>query len=202
MFEDAPRIRIHSAARARAIRRATSRSTQRSTGLAIALAAALAAVACSTNAPHYRDSIDGETLDIAVRYWRTEGIAPDYRGPTDFGRILAEYIAGSLQPDGYRAVAVPRDAPLPAGTRYVFDGSIQTLDPGSWSLRFWIGFGAGHSLVNASGTLTEVATGKAVLVDSQRARSNTWQGQENILRRTCARVARAFAADIKKALPP
>jgi len=129
-------------------------------------------------------------------------MATDYHGPTDFGRILAEYIAGSLQQDGYRAVAVPRDAPLPAGTRYVFDGSIQALDSGSWNLRFWIGFGAGHSLVNASGTLTEVATGKAVLVESHRARSNTWQFQENILRRTCARIARAFAADIKKALPP
>jgi len=174
----------------------------RAIGRAIGIAASLAAVACSTNAPPYRESIAGETLDIAVRYLRTDGMSTDYRGSSDFGRILAEYIAGSLQQDGYRAVAVPRDAPLPAGTRYEFDGALQTLDSGSWSLRFWIGFGAGHALVGATGTLTDVATGRAVLTEVHRGRSNTWQGQENILRRTCSRVARAFAADIRKALPP
>jgi len=190
MFADALRIGPRSIARIRAI------------GRALGIAASLAAVACSTNAPPYRESIAGETLDIAVRYWRTEGMSTDYRGSSDFGQILAENIAGSLQQDGYRAAAVPRDAPLPAGTRYEFAGSFQTLDSGSWNLRFWIGFGAGHALVGATGTLTEVASGKVVLTETHRGRSNTWQGQENILRRTCSRVARAFAADIRKAMPP
>jgi hypothetical protein len=169
---------------------------------ALLIACSVAAVACSTNAPPYSESIAGETLDIAVRHWRTDKMDTDYSGPTDFGQILAEYIAGSLQENGYRAVAVPRDAPLPAGTRYEFDGSFETLDSGSWNLRFWIGFGAGHAIVNASGTLTEVASGKTVLREAQRARSNTWQFQENILRRTCSRVARAFAKDIKKTVQP
>jgi hypothetical protein len=166
-------------------------------GSAILIACSLAAVACSTNAPPYRESVAGDAVEIAVRHWRTDRMAGDYSGSSDFGQILAEYIAGSLQALGYRAVAIPRDASLPAGAVYEFDGSLETLDSGSWNLRFWIGFGAGHSLVNASGTLTEIATGKTVLDERLRARSNTWQFQENILRRTCSRIARAFAKKTK-----
>jgi len=172
----------------------------RQVGSLILIATSIAAVACSTNAPPYRAPIPGDSVEIAVRHWRTDIVATDYSGSSDFGQILAEYIAGSLQALGYRAIAIPRNASLPAGTAYVFDGAFENLDSGSWNLRFWIGFGAGHALVNASGTLSEVASGKIIVQRTLRARSNTWQFQENILRRTCSRIARAFAKNAQAAL--
>jgi hypothetical protein len=75
-------------------------------------------------------------------------------------------------------------------------GRIFELDSGSWHLRFWIGSAAGGVLVIAEARL--IATGHPGLLyeRTHRARSLAWPLQENILRRRCASIARAFATDI------
>ena len=126
--------------------------------------------------------------------------AGDYTGPTDFEILFAEYIAGALQERGVVARVVQIDSETPTSVDYVFDGDLLAIDPGSWNLRFWIGLGAGRGLINARGRLTEVRTGDVLINETLRARSNTWQFQENILRRICSKIARSFAKKVEVAI--
>jgi Domain of unknown function (DUF4410) len=120
-----------------------------------------------------------------------------YTGPTDFGRLFAEYLAGALQAQGVRAVVVPADEPLPPDIAYVIDGELIHVDPGSWNLRFWIGFGAGRAAVAARTRITNVQTNTHLFDDTQNAHSATWQFQESILRRCAASLARRVVAKIR-----
>jgi hypothetical protein len=155
--------------------------------------------ACSTNAPAYVANVDRSRGEVvAVRHFDASLAPLNYEGQTDFGTIMAEYVAGALQEQGIQAVAVAVGEPLPANTEIEVQVDLLYLEPGSWNLRFWIGFGAGRALVTARASLFAVQDGELVVEVTRRAKSNTWQGAERILRRTCARVARAIAADLRK----
>jgi len=162
--------------------------------LLLLCAAVLAGSGCSTNAPPYSAAQTPTPETVFVLPFDVVASA-EYEGPTDFGSLLAEYVAGALQAKGVAAIAVPRGEPRP-DARLVVSGKITTLDPGSWNLRFWIGFGAGRALVDAEAQLTAAGETEPRYEQSLRARSLTWQFQENILRRVCAKLARTLAKEI------
>src|SRR5262245_51515404 len=102
------------------------------------LAVIVLLLGCGIHAPWYRPTPG--TPEVIVHPFGTSQARGDYTGPTDFGRLFAEYLAGALQEQGVRAVVEPADAPIPPGVAQVIDGELTRLDPGSWNLRFWIGF--------------------------------------------------------------
>jgi len=118
-----------------------------------------------------------------------------YSGSTDFGVLLSEYLAGALQENGIAAVAVPPGAAVPSHARAIVRGTLTTLDPGSWNLRFWVGFNAGRALIAARVELQQ-PPGTEVFAQSYTARSQTLQFSESILRRVASKLARSAAKDI------
>jgi hypothetical protein len=121
-----------------------------------------------------------------------------YVGTTDFGTLFSEYLAGALQERGIAALALGRGAEIPRDAYLVVRGTLLDLDPGSWNLRFWVGFGAGRAFVKANARLEEPSDARVVHKSERQARSLTWQFQENILRRVSSKLTRALAAEIAR----
>jgi hypothetical protein len=157
---------------------------------------ALCQLGCSTNAPPYSPSSGAGADTVFILPFDQQESLDQYGGPTDFGTLFSDYLAGALQERGIPAVAVPRAAELPQHAHLVVRGTLLDVDPGSWNLRFWIGFGAGRAFVKARVRLEEGPQGGVLLERQDQARSLTWQFQENILRRVSSKLARAFAREI------
>ena len=168
---------------------------------ALIVAICSAAIGCSTKTPHYFTPSSGRPIEVAVRHFKTDLAAVQYDGPTDFGALIAENIAGAFQERGITAIAISRETPMPDSVRYEFDGDLLKIDPGSWNLRFWVGFGAGNATVSARGWLRDLQTEDVLIDETRHARSNTWQYEENILRRACSKVARSFAHLSVRSIP-
>jgi hypothetical protein len=164
------------------------------------LAVACTVFGCSTNRPLYSPpTVTPETVFVVP------GAMSDafrYGGSTDFGSLFAEYLAGALQARGISAVSVPRGEDSATSAHSIVTCDLIEVDPGSWNLRFWIGFGAGRALIRARATLREASQESLVYDHEYRARSLTWQSQERILRRTLSKIARSAAADLSTHLRP
>jgi len=160
------------------------------------LAAILAcAASCSTNAPIYAAPSHRAADLVYVVPFESDASGIRYSGSTDFGALMAEYVAGALQEKGIAAVAVPAGDVAPSDARAIVTGTLTTLDAGSWNLRFWIGFNAGRALVSAR-VAFERPAGELQFEKDYTARSTTYQFAEAILRRVAAKVARSVAQDV------
>ena len=106
------------------------------------------------------------------------------------------HLAGALQERGVHALVVTGariDAPK---AQYVLEGEITRIDPGSWNLRFWIGFGAGRAAFGSRVIVHRTEDKRSIFDESLEVHSATWQGQEDILRRCAASLSKRFAARI------
>jgi hypothetical protein len=85
-------------------------------------------------------------------------------GPT----VLAERFAATLEESGpFKAVhTLSADEAAPAGA-IVVEGKFVTIDPGSRTKRYLVGFGAGKSSVKVTGVVKD-ATGKVLATFEQR----------------------------------
>jgi hypothetical protein len=151
---------------------------------------------CRIGAPSYRPLYAEPSPEIAIRAFPSSAAAGNYAGNTDFGRLFAEYLAGALQERGVRALLIDSSAADVSRGAYVSEGEITRLDAGSWSLRFWVGFGAGRAGLGARVTVRRTADRRKVFDETLETHSATWQGQEDILRRCAASLAKRFAARI------
>ena len=160
-----------------------------------AFVGALLLFGCSTRAPHYATPDTGREIDIVVRHFDLSVARNGYRGPTDFGSLLAENIAGALQERGVAAVVLPRDVPLPSGVPFEFDGEVERIADGSLFVRILLSPLAGKACFSARGWVTDVETEQSLSrnYDAVRACSNRLMGSEKILRHACSAVARKLA---------
>jgi hypothetical protein len=166
----------------------------------LTFAATWIVLGCSTNAPPYSAPVaTPETVFVVPGPVNDASL---YDGPTDFGALFAEYLAGALQARGISALAVPRGGTYPQSARFVVTGHLIDVDPGSWNLRFWIGLGAGRALIQARTTLRDATQQSLAYDHTDRSRSLTWQSEENILRRALSKLARAAASDLVVHLRP
>ncbi len=176
----------------------------RDAALALALAVAVigtgALAGCSVGAPRYHPQRAGSQPEVLVRPLRLDVSTPDYTGSTDFGRLLAENLAGALQERGVRAVLVDGGAADPPASSYVVEGEITQLDPGSQNLRVWIGLGAGQAYLAARVQVVSTGDGRTVFDQTLDVHSATWQGQDDILRRCSASLADQVATRLVRDL--
>jgi hypothetical protein len=83
-------------------------------------------------------------------------------------RVLAEKFVTTLEQSGpfKEVIALTAEQPVPAGA-VVIDGKFVTLDPGSRTKRYFVGFGAGKSSVKVTGTVKD-ASGRTLATFEQR----------------------------------
>src|SRR5262249_599627 len=84
------------------------------------LLAVIVVAGCGIPAPSYRPTPG--TPEVIVHPFGTSQARGDYTGPTNFGQLFAEYLAGALQEQGVRAVVEPADATVPRDVPQVIDG--------------------------------------------------------------------------------
>jgi len=163
-------------------------------GPLLAATAGILTLGCSTNVPFYRPLADStDTIFVVNGPMKPQ---TSFDNATDFGSLFTKYLAGSLQARALSARAVPRGEAPPPTAGLLATADILEMDPGSWNLRFWIGFGAGRATIHAHVSLRDME-GKSLLFEKvYQARSLTWQFRENILRRILAKISRTAARDI------
>jgi hypothetical protein len=83
-------------------------------------------------------------------------------------RVLAEKFVTTLEQNGpfKEVIALSAEQPVPAGA-LVVDGKFITIDPGSRTKRYFVGFGAGKSSVKVAGTVKD-ASGRTLATFEQR----------------------------------
>ena len=83
-------------------------------------------------------------------------------------RVLAEKFVTTLEQSGpfKEVTALTAEQPVPAGA-VVIEGKFVTLDPGSRTKRYFVGFGAGKSSVKVTGTVKD-ASGRTLATFEQR----------------------------------
>jgi hypothetical protein len=166
---------------------------------------ALASAACfGTNAPSYVRDVESTGPIAVVRPFATDLAQGGYAGPTDFGELVAEYVAGALQEQGIAALLVQDDAaPMPPSADIEIRGTVLRLDPespeGRSNGRYRVGAGLDfNAMLTASAEAFDVVTGRSIGgVGPRGTRSNAWQGEEDMLRRCAAKVSRALANDLR-----
>ena len=83
-------------------------------------------------------------------------------------RVLSEKFVSTLEQSGpfKEVIALTAEQPVAAGA-LVVDGKFVTLDPGSRTKRYFVGFGAGKSSVKVAGTVKD-ASGRTLATFEQR----------------------------------
>ncbi|HXV37129.1 MAG TPA: DUF4410 domain-containing protein [Myxococcota bacterium] len=170
------------------------KESRRRIARSLTLLAASFSLGCSIDAPIYSAPVPEPVRAVVVV--EPNRAALEYEGPTDFDALFAEYLAGALQELGIAAVVASRNSSAESPAPVVVTAQLFAVDPGSWNLRFWIGYGAGRASIRASITAIGAPDEPPLFYKLYVARSITWQFEENILRRVLAKIARAAALDL------
>jgi len=161
------------------------------------LGAALS-IGCSTNAPSYHEQAETPGMIFVVN--GTMKPQTRYHGATDFGVVLTQYLAGSLQERGAEARAVPRGEAPPTSGRFVATEDLLEVNPGSWNVRFWTIFGPGGALIRAHVSLRDLKAKSLLYEKTYMVRSSSRQFEEGILRRILAKISWIAARDLARQL--
>lgn len=163
--------------------------------------AAMLVSGCAINAPSYRsvESKGSSQGMIVVEYFDMKNAENAYKGKSDFSKLIAEYIAGSLQERNYQVITMERQSSQ-SPAKYLIRGKINKINPGNWKGRFWVGPGVGMARVTAEAVLIRVSDNTELASAKKTISSSTCQGAESILRRICAKVSRGIANEFCNAL--
>lgn len=153
-------------------------------------AAALVLVGCvGTTPPIYTETPPSKDVEVIVCHFRKAYPSHHYPGTSDFGRIVAEYVAAQFQNNGISAIAAPA-VPEDAQAEYIIKGALTECNEGVWSLRFWIGFGAGVATMKARSRLLSFGGREELNTFDDGRGSTSWQQTEPILRSLGAELSR------------
>jgi len=154
---------------------------------------------CAAKAPPYSDRV--EHVLVWVLPFDPEPSIP-YRDPQDLGQLFAQYLAGALQAEGVKALALDRSANVDtSAVLVVIRGVIHTLEPGAWGIASWIGAGQGRATFATTALVSDARPGARAQSLVEEVRETRWASEEAAVRSCAAEAARALARQLAPSLP-
>jgi hypothetical protein len=152
------------------------------------LAAVLLLGACAAVPPKYLPLVLDTTPEVVVHPFSIQSAGDAYRGDTDYGQAFAEYLAGALQSDGIRAQVMPDDT-ASRGERFIVEGEIKQIYPGSAPPHAWSWFGDDQAGFAASYRMTDARDGAAHYAGQTQDGVNGSDDRELALQKAASEVA-------------